>query len=122
MALLPLCAENLHLLDHGRAGIALDEALKIVLRDLDERGKDYKARKITLTLELGLIEKTEQGYCDIRVDHKLPTLDTSSTIGVLHLQPNGTCLFNFHPHSPGNPAQGTIFDQQQQSDPHKPTE
>ena len=77
MAMTNLTCKTLGDLDGGRAGAIIDAALSTMIRDLEERGHDGKARTVTITLTAGL-NKGMVGV-DLQAKPILPSFRTNLT-------------------------------------------
>lgn len=102
----PLCLETLGDLDNGTAKMAIDEAIRRALQDLDDRGSDGKERKVGITLSIAHIDKVNiAAHVEVKVS--LPAMRTAGTIATINRQQGQTHLM-FQSWAPDNPEQRTI--------------
>ena len=106
MAKTCLQATSLSALADGFAGRAIDKALSEVSRDIDDRGADGKARKLTIILTF---TPEGEGIVDIdcQVTTKMPAFRPPKTTAKLN-EAAGGLLFN--PDCSENPDQLTTND------------
>lgn len=102
----PLSLATLGDLDSGTAAVIIDCALAEAIRDVEDRGADGKARKVTIEVTLmrrsdGLIET------DVGAQAKLPPRRTNSTVGKPVVRGHKTELL-FQQWAPDQPDQSTI--------------
>lgn len=108
MPKIPVSLATLKDLDYGRSAAAIDDALKKMFVDLDDRGNDKKERKVNITIAAGKLGDAPEIYIDVRVKTAFPTYDTQSTIARLQFRGPGDVGAEFTPEAPENPDQGTI--------------
>lgn len=106
-----LSLDTLKDLDSGRAAVAINAALNRALSDLDDRGADKKERRVTIEIAMGKSGKhgdSNDVYVDVRVNCKVPSYYTNSTMCKLGVNNKGRAEAWFQPDSPENPDQKSI--------------
>lgn len=73
-----LSLENLGELDGGRAAGIINAALKQAVSDLDDRGDDFKAREVTITVRMEKSEKSGHVFATVVGP---PTRSSSASVG-----------------------------------------
>jgi len=106
MAKVPLQAISLAQLSDGYAGKAIDAALEQVVRDLQDRGEDGIARKVTITITL---KHVGAGRVDIdtQVATRAPAYRPPKTQAKMDARAGGLM---FSPDCSENPDQRTFND------------
>lgn len=112
MALVPFDLTTIAEVDGGRIAIAFDEEMRGVVKDCMNRPGDNRPRKITLEVLL-TPQIAEDGSCDsingeFVLAHKAPSRRSRPINFVSNKQGH----LKFHPDSPDNAEQRTIFDGQ----------
>lgn len=98
--------KSLGQLDSGHAEAVINDALRKIIEDADDRGDDGKARKAVITVS---VEKADSGYLVFRVEATtvMPKQSTGGTMAKVIR--NGTKVSaEFEELAPDNPDQGTI--------------
>lgn len=111
MAELVVTLETLSKMDHGRPSKAINHALSVITRDLQQRGEDGKER--TLTIKVKFKQKKnapDEFMIRTTAGYTLPTLDTAETHARLTTDDQGKAELKFRPESPGNADQGELYD------------
>jgi hypothetical protein len=103
MARETLQLETIGELDGGRAAGIINAAIKAAVADLDDRGDDKKARKVSITIEL---KKDKNGmiFTSTQAKTQLPPYQTGGTLSVMKVGKNGPQL-EFQPMAPDDPTQ-----------------
>lgn len=106
MAELKLSLENLGELDGGSAELVINNALRLAVHDLDDRGKDGKPREVNIKV---IMTQMDNGIPIVRVDCgvKVPAFRTAETIGILRRVGDESTV-RFQSLAPGEPTQRTI--------------
>ena len=107
MALQVLAGETIGMLNDGYLGKCLDENLRGVMKDIEQRGHDGLKRQITLKLTLVPMENG-QVKIDTEVASKVPAYKPPMTIGRYDHSAGG---ITFRDDSPMDPTQQTINDE-----------
>jgi hypothetical protein len=97
---------NLAQLSDGYTGKAIDKALGEVSRDIDDRGRDGKTRKIIITLTI-TPEGEDHVEIDTQVQTKMPAFRPPTTKAKLDEKAGGMI---FNPDCRDNPSQLTTND------------
>lgn len=106
MAKIPFQAISLAQLSDGYAGKAIDAALEQIVRDIQDRGEDGIARKVTVCLTL---KHVGAGHVEIdtQVTTKVPAYRPPKTTAKLDARAGGLM---FNPDCTDNPDQRTFGD------------
>ncbi len=102
-----LGGDTLAKLNDGYFGKITDEALRQVMKDIQERGHDGKKRTITIKVTLAPDGETGQVKIDTEVGYKLPSYVPPTTIGKYNAAVGGVV---FRDDAPENPDQTTTND------------
>ncbi len=101
-----LSLENLGELDGGRAAGIINAALKQAVADLDDRGDDLKARKVTIVVEMEKSENSGHVFATVKAKTSLPEYKTGGTLAEFKQLPRGGGVaLLFQPLSPHDPDQ-----------------
>lgn len=106
MPKVPLTGMTLNMLSDGYTGKMLDEAMKAIVKDIEDRGHDRKKR--TLTLQIDFLPHGEGQvsiYSDVK--HKLPSQRPPATQAKYNAAAGGLV---FNPDCAENPDQQTFED------------
>jgi hypothetical protein len=109
MAVIPICAENLHLMSNKEAGAIINAEIQAAVADLEDRGvEDGKPRKVAIELTLTLLDNgSVAGH--VGAQAKLPPRRTSGTVARLNRK-DGVSRALFNCNAPEDPDQSTIQD------------
>ena len=102
-----LTADSIPELDHGFARITINEAIKAVSNDLEQRGDDEKPRKVVITLTMTQLNENDT-QVEFRVEAKVPPMKLATTIAQKRAVGQGNSGIAFRPESPARPDQPTI--------------
>lgn len=102
-----LSLETIGALDGGHAGEAINTCIREALRDLDDRGKDGKARKVNITIEFVKTPK-EQVEIAVEASWSGPKLRTYPTVANVRQDGKGFVKLLFQEHAPEDPDQKTL--------------
>lgn len=102
-----LALNTIGALDGGHAGEAINTCIREALRDLDDRGKDGKPRKVQITLEFVKNPK-EQVEIAVETHWSGPKLRTYPTIANVRQDGKGYVKLLFQEHDPSDPDQRTL--------------
>lgn len=106
MSKVVLSLENLGELDGGRAAGIINAALKQAVSDLDDRGDDFKAREVTITVRMEKSEKSGHVFATVKAKTKMPEYATGGTLAEFKQLPRGEGVaLLFQPLSPHDPDQ-----------------
>lgn len=83
MPLVRLTADNLGDIHEGRARLLLRDLMKSMYEDIQQRGRDGKAR--TLTIDVNMTPDGDEVAFDLSAKVKLPAHRTAETRGVIKL-------------------------------------
>ncbi len=105
MSLVKLSLATVGDLDGGAAGLVIDKAFYTAAKDLEDRGKDKKPRKVLIEVSM---QQMEGGQVIIGVDAevKAPKFRTAETIGCYRLV-DGKPVVAFQDLNPESPQQPT---------------
>src|SRR5690349_2506428 len=90
-----LTLETIGELAGGQAKATINAALRSALRDIEDRGADKKARKVTVEIELKKIGDSVSAT--VKAKTTVPPYQTDPTIGELAVESNGQPQMNFSP-------------------------
>lgn len=99
--------ESLGDLSDGRARAIIDAALKAAVRDLDDRGRDGKPRKVVITVEMVMDETGELVTTDVQAEAKIPAYRTPATMANVKVKDGEIGLF-FQSENRERPDQDTF--------------
>lgn len=102
-----LSLQTLGDLDGGAAGLIIDAAIREVLADLDDRGDDEQARRVSINLSL---KKHESGLVEAHVEASahVPKRRTAGTMSRLSRDARQQSRLTFQDGAPDNPDQRTL--------------
>lgn len=104
----PLSLETVAGLSNGQALATINAAIRSAVSDIEDRGSDKKARKVSIELEF---KKVGDGItATVKAKTSLPPYQTEPTYGEIVLN-GGTAQMQFNPHCAENPNQGTLTDE-----------
>jgi hypothetical protein len=106
MPLLVLAGETLAALNDGYLGKIIDENMRGIMKDIDQRGHDGAKRVLNVKVTFIPMENG-QVKIDSEVNHKLPVHKPPQTIGRYDHKVGGV---TFRDDSPADPDQSTIND------------
>lgn len=106
MPKVPLDGMTLNMLSDGYAGRVIEEGLADIIRDINERGHDGKARKLVIELTL-VPEDKGRVSIDTQVKTKLPAYRPPQTVAKLDDRAGGLV---FNSDCSENPDQLTVND------------
>ena len=98
-----LTLETIGELAGGQAKATINAAIRSAMRDVEDRGADKKARKVTIELEFTKLGDSVS--VTVKTKNTVPSYQTDPTIGELTIEGNGQPLMNFSPVAPENPDQ-----------------
>ena len=75
--LIPLTCEHLGSLDQGHAAAIINASIRDAIKDLEDRGKDGKSRKVVIEVELKLGEREDVVEAHVSAGAKIPPRDPS---------------------------------------------
>jgi hypothetical protein len=105
---------NLGDVDGGSLGVAMDQAIKLVTQDLEDRPALDSKRKVTLTIELTPVVDVNSSGAHLEsvisgwhVKPSIPPVGKASTV----MTPQSTGRLAFHSDLPDAPEDETIMDE-----------
>lgn len=102
-----LTLDTLGQLAAGQAEGIINAALRAAMRDVEDRGADKKARKVTI--EIVLTKLSEDAVsATVRAKPTLPPYVTDTTVGELQPGERGQPEMAFAPSAPHNPSQPSL--------------
>jgi hypothetical protein len=102
-----LTADSLGDLDHGFARVTINEAIKEVANDLEQRGDDEKPRKVVITLTMTQLNENDTEV-QFNVEAKVPPMKLATTIAQKRPVGQGNSGIAFRPENPTRPDQPTL--------------
>lgn len=100
--------EHLGELDNGSAAVAINRAINVAMRDLDDRGdEDGKERIVTIKLRVAKVPKKNILDAKVEVNVTLPALSTGTTRAAIKSRDGNTEAL-FEPFNAENPDQPTL--------------
>jgi hypothetical protein len=109
MAMTHLNCETLGELDGGISRAIIDAALVAMIKDLDDRGRDEKARSVVITLTA--VNKQGIVAIDVQAQAKLPPYRSNLTASALRQEKTSAGMqtnLYFQEDNPENPDQPTL--------------
>jgi len=102
-----LTIDTLGDLDHGSARVVVNDAIAALMRDVDERGKDEKERKLVIELTVKQLGEGEV-VMDIQAATKVPKYRTGLTIGSVRVAGKDKRTVQFQQFAADDPDQRTL--------------
>jgi hypothetical protein len=116
----PVCMDTLGELDNGNCKRIVDQLIRAIMHDLDDRGaEDGKPRSLTIKVKVEFIKVNGRTVVTPVMDYKLPPRVAHSTVTVERADEGGQFQLYFQPWNAEN-ANQPVFNQMTEVDEDSP--